>query len=139
MYWVVHPLRPQDFPGPLRCPSSFALGISQGPREISWLSGMFIVQPNTSLLYGYNIFSMTGRTYSIPFLYTFNLASETTVYFLYTHNFALFSRSDAASQTVYQYQKKPRKCANLRSQGSFQLSIKSNPLLTQNTKLVFQE
>lgn len=26
-------------------------------------------------------------------------------------------RSEAASQTVYQYQKKPRKCANLRSQG----------------------
>ena len=37
-------------------------------------------------------------------------------------SFATFSRDDTASQTVYQYQKKPRKCANLRSQGSFQHS-----------------
>ena len=41
MYWVVHPLRPQDFPWPSRCPSGFALGTSLGPREISRSSGMY--------------------------------------------------------------------------------------------------
>ena len=41
MNWVVHPLRPQDFPRPSRCPSGFALGTSLGPQEISWSSGMY--------------------------------------------------------------------------------------------------
>ena len=34
----VHPLWPQDFPQPSRCPSGFALKTS---REIYWLSGMY--------------------------------------------------------------------------------------------------
>ena len=31
MHWVVHPLRPRNFPWPSRCPSGFALGTSLGP------------------------------------------------------------------------------------------------------------
>ena len=58
--WVVHPLRPQVFHPPSRCPSGFVLGTSLWPREISWSSGctLYIVQPNTSLLpavYRYNV------------------------------------------------------------------------------------
>ena len=39
--WVVHPLRPRDFPRHSRCPSGFALGTFLGPREISWSLGMY--------------------------------------------------------------------------------------------------
>ena len=38
-YWEIHPLRPRDFPRPLRFPSGFALGKSLGSREISWARG----------------------------------------------------------------------------------------------------
>ena len=41
MYRVVHPWRQRDFLRPERCPEGFALGTSQGPREISWSSGMY--------------------------------------------------------------------------------------------------
>ena len=50
MYWVVHPRRPRDFLRPERCPGGEARGTSRGPREISRLEGMCIVQPNTSQL-----------------------------------------------------------------------------------------
>ena len=62
MNWVVHPLRPRDFPRPSRCPSGFALGTSLGPREISRAEGNLEVggdvQPNTSrfeAVYGHSL------------------------------------------------------------------------------------
>ena len=46
-YWEIHPLRPQDFPRPLRFPSGFALGKSLGSRETSVASVMdFPIPPS---------------------------------------------------------------------------------------------